>query len=133
MKSKRQHLPKTLSFFYPPKNANVFFLFTFSNSLLFKYFVSIIFCFTLTNIFSGSQEIYFRCICFDKWIGNCALQSDSRISDEKTARSTMLLSRFSVLSLCTSLTRSSFFFFLVWALGHLLFFSDWQLDNKFYH
>lgn len=80
------------------------------NLPVFRNFASIIFCFALTNFFSGSQEIHFPCVCFDKWNGNCALQSASRISDEKAARGTQRLSGFSVLSLCTSLTRSFFFF-----------------------
>lgn len=63
------------------------FLFSF-NLPLFRNFLSIIFYFTLTNIFPGSQEIHFPYVCFDKWNENCALQSASKISDEKAAGST---------------------------------------------
>lgn len=86
-----------------------FVLFCFVYFLLFlihlcsKIASQLLFCcggFTLTNIFSGSQKIHFPCVCFYKRNGNCALQSASRITDEKAAKSTKLLSCLSVLSLC---------------------------------
>lgn len=83
---------KALQFFPPPRYANVFFLFLKKKKIatLFRNFISIIFYFTPKNIFSNSQEVHFPCVCFDKWNGNCALQSASKISDEKAARSKKL-------------------------------------------
>jgi hypothetical protein len=107
-------LPIIFSFSFPQGvtlyffNLHPFYLFIL-NSPMFWNFISILFYLTLANIFSGSQKTCFLWTCFDKWNGNCVLQSASKISDEKTARSKKLLSCFSVLSLCTSLTRFLFF------------------------
>lgn len=106
---------------HPPSDASVSFLF--KNVPSFKNFISISFCFTLTNILSGRQVIHLPCICFDEWNGNCALQSVSRNSEGQAAWSPGLLSCVRVLGLCTSSTRSSFLV-LARALGHLLFFSE---------
>lgn len=102
---------KTVSFrafkrFPPPWYANVFFLIFFLSHLCSD--ISSQLFFTLTNIFSGSQEIHFSCICFDKWNGNCTLQSASKLSHEKAARNMELPVMLQYSQFVTSLTRSSF-------------------------
>lgn len=100
---------RALKHFPPPWYANVSFLFFFFflESHLCSDTSSQLF-FTLTNIFSGSQEIHFSFICFDKWNGNCTLQSASKLSQEKAARNTELPVMLQRSQFMTSSTRFSF-------------------------
>ena len=61
--------------------------------------------FTLTNIFSGRQEIHFSSIWFDKWNGNCSQLLSFFTEKRPGARRSPPC--FGVLTV-TSLTRSSF-------------------------